>query len=90
MENYWNNISGILIDTNSENKLNVDIILETGEEQGLSDLEMLHINKIWQEPSSGEIGYLLEGCIEEFDLSELEKWQLKNIYESLQEEIELL
>lgn len=83
MENYWNKISGILMDTNSENKLNVDIILETGEEQGLSSLEMLHINKIWQEPSSGEMGYLLEGCTEEFDLSELEEWQLKNIYESL-------
>lgn len=83
MENYWNKISAILIDTNSENKLNVDIILETGEEQGLSSLQMLHINKIWQEPSSGEIGYTLEGCTEEFDLSELEEWQLKYIYEAL-------
>ena len=83
MENYWNKISAILMDTNSKNKLNMDIILETGEEQGLSDSEKLHIIQIWQEPSSGEIGYLLEGCIEEFDLSELEGWQLKNIYKSL-------
>lgn len=83
MINYWNKISGILMDTNSENKFNCNIILETGEEQGLSTLQMLYINKIWQEPSSGEIGYTLEGCNEEFDLSELEEWQLENIYKQL-------
>ena len=84
MDNYWNKISAILMDTNSKNKLNVDIILETNEDQGLSELEKLHIIQIWQEPSSGEIGYILEGCKEEFDLSELEEWQLKNIYEQLE------
>lgn len=47
MENYWNKISAILMDTNSENKLDVNIIFETGEEQGLSSLQMLRINKIW-------------------------------------------
>ena len=83
MENYWNKISAILMDTNSENKLDVNIILETGEEQGLSSLQMLRINKIWQDPSSGEITYTLDGCSEEFDLSESEEWQLKNIYEAL-------
>lgn len=83
MENYWNKISAILMDTNSENKLDVNIILETGEEQGLSSLQMLRINKIWQDPSSGEITYTLDGYPEEFDLSELEEWQLKYIYEAL-------
>lgn len=81
--NYWNKISAILMNTNSENKLNTDLLLETGEEQGLSTLEMLHIDKLWQEPSSGEIGYTLQGCDEEFDLSELEEWQLADIYEQL-------
>lgn len=83
MSNIWNKISAYLMFTDSEHKLDVYILLETGEEYGLSTLDMLHINKMWQIPGSGEIAYMLEGSDEEYDLSELEEWQLNEIYEQL-------
>ena len=83
MNNIWNKISAYLMFTDSEHKLETHIPLPTEETHGLSTLDMLHINHLWQIPGSGEIAYMLEGSNEEYDLSELEEWQLNEIYEQL-------
>lgn len=48
-------ISAILIDTNEQKHLSVDIILNTSEDQGLSEAEKLCIKEIWQHPQEGII-----------------------------------
>ena len=52
-------------------ELKCHLLLETGEEFGLSRLEMLHINKLSQDDKTGIIYYTLEGDNHEYDFSDL-------------------
>ena len=47
------------------------LLLETGEEFGLSTLEMLHINSLSQDDKTEIIYYTLEGDNHEYDFSDL-------------------
>ena len=53
--------SRMLMDTSEENPMEIDLIVDTDEDQGLSDLEKLCVKKIYQEPSEGVIWVLFEG-----------------------------
>lgn len=54
-------VSRLLMDTSEENPMEIDLIVETDEDQGLSDLEKLCVKKIYQDPSEGIIWVLFEG-----------------------------
>lgn len=53
--------SRLLMDTSEDNPIEIDLIVETDEDQGLSDLEKLCVKKIYQDPSEGIIWVLFEG-----------------------------
>ena len=53
--------SRLLMDTSEENPMEIDLIVDTDEDQGLSDLEKLCVKKIYQDPSEGIIWVLFEG-----------------------------
>lgn len=50
--------------------INPPIILDTVQDLGLSDLEKLAINEIWQDHIEGIITFKVEGSDEEFDLDD--------------------
>lgn len=70
-------ISRILMDTNEDNKMECNLILDSPEDCGISDLYKPIIKFIWQVPTSGEI------CVEfdddtQADLDELSlDWQIQ-------------
>ena len=68
--NYWGSISAILMDTDEDNHLMVNITVDTSEDLGLSDNEKMTITEVWQHPQEGIITFKIEGCEDEFDLSE--------------------
>lgn len=51
-----------LIDTSSDNPLNVSITLTTPDAFGLSSNDMIRIEKIWQHPTEGYIDMKIYGC----------------------------
>lgn len=53
--------SRLLMDTSEDNPMEIDLIVDTDEDQGLSDLEKLCVKKIYQDPSEGIIWVLFEG-----------------------------
>ena len=63
-------ISRHLIDTSEENKVEVDIILESDEDCGLSSLLLPTIDTIYQQPGTGEIIIHITGEPEERDMDE--------------------
>lgn len=67
---YWNGISAFLMNTSESEHLQVNIIIDTPEDQGLSDNDKMVITEIWQEPKEGIITFKIYGSDEEFDLSE--------------------
>ena len=73
-------LSALLMDTSEESHMNVDIILETSEDQGLSDLEKPCVKEIWQHPTEGIIMIQLEGCSEPNELEDYEEC-IPQIYE---------
>ena len=75
-------ISAILIDTNEQEHLSVDIILNTPEDQGISESEKLCIKEIWQHPSEGIITVQVEGYPEPQELEEYEEF-IPQIYNYL-------
>ena len=81
-KSYWNGISAILMDTNEEKHLKVDIILESIADVGLSDNEKPNITEIWQHPSEGIITFKVYGSDDEFDLSEYPEYH-EQIYNAL-------
>lgn len=66
----WKNISWYLKDTNEALHMHVHIPVDFDENQGLSELDKLTINEIWQHPTEGIITFKLYGSNDEFDLSE--------------------
>jgi DNA-directed RNA polymerase subunit RPC12/RpoP len=70
----WHEISALLADTSEEKHLTCDWCMETDEDMGLSSLQKLHIVEIWQDEKEGIITFKLEGCDEEFDLSDYEEF----------------
>ncbi len=63
-------LSHILIDTNEDNKIACDIILEAGA-MGFSDFEKTNIVSAWQEPTDGTIWFNIYGCDEEINLDDI-------------------
>lgn len=64
------NLSRILMDTNEDNKITCNIILEA-EAMGLSDLEKTNIVSAWQEPTEGTIWFNIYGSNEEINLDDI-------------------
>ena len=75
-------ISRHLMDTSEENKVEVDIILESDEDCGLSSLLLPTIDTIYQQPGTGEIIIHIQGELEERDLDEYTK-----VYPDLYEQV---
>jgi hypothetical protein len=70
-------LSGILENTSKEHPMKVYIPIETGEEVGLSTLEMLTIDKLWMDVT-GTIRFTMYGvdCIKNLD-EEDDNWMLQ-------------
>lgn len=71
-EQNWKELSVLLTHTSEYAHLLLiePIILETKEDLGLSSLEKLSVNEIWQDPFEGIITFKVEGCDKEFDLDD--------------------
>ena len=75
-------VSLILMDSDEDHPLAVDITLDCYESMGLSTLELPHISRCWQEPEGWiylDIDY--KGCPTEFDSFSTQ--ELVQIYEGL-------
>ena len=83
-EQVRNKISCYLMDTSEQNPMDVNIILETDEDMGLSDNDKLTIVKIWQHPTEGLIDYIIYGLDEVQHLEDHEElWdQILNYLEN--------
>lgn len=66
----WKDISWYLRDTSEVLHMGIYIPVDFDENQGLSELDKLTINEIWQHPTEGIITFKLYGSDDEFDLSE--------------------
>ncbi len=75
-------ISAFLMDTDEDNHFVTNIIIDTPEDLGLSDNEKMIITEIWQHPQEGIITFKIEGCEDEFDLSEYPEL-LEQIYKTI-------
>lgn len=73
-EKDWCKLSALLAETSEDKHLKVDICLETEEDMGLSTLQKLHMSEIWQDEKEGIITFKLDGCDDEFDLSDYEEF----------------
>jgi hypothetical protein len=81
---YWNYLSSLLNNTSESvhSVINPPIILDTIEDLGLSDLEKLAVNEIWQDHIEGIITFKVEGSNEEFDLTDYPEF-IEQIYNKL-------
>jgi hypothetical protein len=79
--------SRLLMDTSEDNQMDVSIIIETNEDQGLSTLDKPTVTKIYQDPSEGIIWVLFDGYkdyMEWDDLTYSDQYQiLKYIQEKM-------
>jgi hypothetical protein len=69
-ENARNVLSALLADTDEKNPMNVDIILETSEDMGLSTLQKPHVIKVFQDPKEGIMWMLFEGADDYIEIEE--------------------
>ena len=83
-EAMWNKISLRLMHTSKDKPMNVDIIIETNEDMGLSSNDQLRISKIWQHPTEGWIDFCFYGSNRPTDLSEHEEL-IPQIYQYLEQ-----
>lgn len=70
-------LSDILENTSQEHPMKVYIPIETGEEVGLSSLELPTINNIWIEPGTGTIRFRMYGIDDIQSLDDHEDWMLQ-------------
>ena len=70
-------LSGILENASQEHPMNVYIPIETGEEVGLSSLELPTINNLWIEPGTGAIRFRMYGMDDIQSLDDHEDWMLQ-------------
>lgn len=70
-------LSGILGNTNQQHPMTVHIPIETGEEVGLSTLEMLTIDKLWMDVTGTSIGFTMYGVDGIQNLDDHEDWMLQ-------------
>lgn len=64
-----------------------DFVLETGEEQGLSTNDMIHICKLSQQEKTGQVFFKVQGDDEEYDFDDLSIEEKICIVEQLKEEL---
>lgn len=67
-------LSGILDNTNQQHPMTVHIPIETGEEVGLSTLEMLTIDKLWMDVTGTSIRFTMYGVDGIHNLDDHEDW----------------
>lgn len=82
----WNRISWFLMFTDETNKKKTDIQFYPTGEFGISSNDTAVINWMWQHPTEGIISYTIEGSDEVFDLSEMDKNELLQVYNWLEED----
>ena len=84
-QKYWEKISCLLDGTSESEPMLVDYILPSVEDEscGLSDLEKLNIDKVYQIEGEGTMWYHFEGTAEWNDMYELSTNDLKGLYEYL-------
>ena len=78
-------ISRHLMDTSEDNPLECDICLDTEDAIGLSTLEMLHVEKMFQDPSEGIIYFKYRGSDDVKDIDDMQTEELIIIAEWLEE-----
>ena len=84
--NERNLLSALLMDTSEEQHMKCDIVLQTSEDCGLSDLDKMHVTEIWQHPTEGIIMLMVEG-VGECELEDFEECS-PQIYNELIEQEE--
>ena len=82
--NERNLLSALLMDTSEEQHMNCDIVLQTSEDCGLSELEKMHVTEIWQHPTEGIIMLMIEG-VGECELEDFGEC-IPRIYNELKEQ----
>ena len=70
-------LSGILENTSQEHPMKVYIQIETGEDVGLSSLELPTINNLWIESWTGAIRLRMYGIDDIQSLDDHEDWMLQ-------------
>ena len=70
-------LSDILENTSQEHPMKVYIPIETGEEVGLSSLELPTINNLWIEPGTGTIMFRMYGIDDIQSLDDHEDWMFQ-------------
>ena len=79
-------LSAILMDTDEEHPMKVDITLDEDRFCGLSSLELPHISRMWQDPSEGWIYFDMDGYGDAIDFDFLWTTELIQIFEELSSE----
>ena len=75
-ESIRQNLSRHLMDTSEDNRMKLDFPLESGA-CGLSTLEMIWVDEIWQDPEEGIIWVKYEGSSDAIELDEVPiDWQI--------------
>lgn len=77
-------LSLILIDTDENNPIKCNILI--GEEQGLSSLELLEIESMFQQPSEGIIWFNIKYAEEPLEFDDLKEEDLNKIMEYYDED----
>ena len=70
-------LSDILENASQEHPMKVYIPIETGEEVGLSSLELPTINTLWIEPGTGTIMFRMYGIDDIQSLDDHEDWMFQ-------------
>ncbi len=70
-------LSDILENASQEHPMKVYIPIETGEEVGLSSLELPTINNLWIEPGTGTIRFRMYGIDDIQSLDDHEDWMFQ-------------
>ena len=82
--NERNLLSALLMDTSEEKHMKCDIVLQTSEDCGLSELDKMHVTEIWQHQTEGIIMLMVEG-VGECELEDFEEC-IPQIYKELKEQ----
>lgn len=76
-------LSAVLMDTDEDHSLSVDITLDIDNYSGLSTLDMPHITKCWQHSTEGWIYFKIDECDCTIDFDDMLTQELIVILEEI-------
>lgn len=85
MERVWRKISALLMDNGEDNPQPLSVQIGGGEAVGLSTLDCLWTESVFQDPKEGIVMVRVEGCDELLDLSDLSDADIEAVLDGLVE-----